>query len=116
VHNIIEHLIANIHHVVIFIILVLLFKKLVNTMMKQDIGRNDNVFDAIMTEDEKNLHIYTQLNTKLNGENLDNAYVLSNKYHQEVFGKKSSTANISPKKAISPKKRVKFSDKNIIFD
>jgi hypothetical protein len=38
----------------------------------------DNIFD-IMSEEEKNIHIYTQLNTKLNEGNLDHAETLSNK-------------------------------------
>ena len=49
-----------------------------NIISHKEMKRKENIFD-LMSEEEKNIHIYTQLNTKLNEGNLDNAEILSHK-------------------------------------
>jgi len=67
-----------------------------------------------MTEEEYKTFVYTQLNTKINSENLVNSKDLSNLHHKDIFGK-DRRGSVRPLKRTKLRKNVSFSD-NVYFD
>ena len=96
--KIINNLYSNFHHILIFILLIIILskypdhlEKLISKINSKDCRSGDTSYEIMsnFSEEEKNLLKYTQLNTRLNKENLNNAESLSNKCIYCIFTRSS---------------------------
>jgi len=71
-------------YILLFVVFIIILKKLLSLMHTKPKIKDDakNSF----TEEEYKTQIFTQVNTQINSENLENSKYLSNLHHKDIFG------------------------------